>query len=698
MILYEANEKKFLNNGLGHINDALYCLETKNKSLNGWFVEIELPITYTEVILEGRILFIETKEKKGQPFRISNVEKNSKKIKIIANHIAFDAVDYILVDVRPTDLSPVSFLNWFNTRTDDPSPYITTSNVSGVATEYFIRTTLLEAFVKSQSIFGGVYDIDKFKISLLNKVGNDDGYTLIYGKNIQNAKIIEDWSFVCTKLFPVGPSGLMLPEKYIKSERQYEKLYTKTVTFDFSTSYENENGDKIEYTTEQIIEQLRELANKYITSNIEPLFYYEVNSDINESLQIGDIIRVKHPIFTLKTEVQKYTYDCLSKKVKSIEFGNYSPDVKKVFNDLKNTVNEAITKAEDSLNLSNKQTEIINNINKTGFVYIDDNEILILDKLPKSIAENVWRFGLGGIGFSSNGYKGPFEYALTSDGAFNIDFIKANAITVNKLAADVGSSLDLSSNKSIQLIVEETSEEINKSIENLSVTIEGLTNTLINTGGTNLVRDSIGLFNDKSWLGEFKKGDNIELNKLSIYNSSIQIDSLIHQQINTSIGIYTLSFDYIKNYELANTTVTINDTTYDLSETNITKLKYTFEVNSAIVDIKFNSDTVGALCLTNLMLNQRTESQIWSMNSNETFTDTVKIGRGMEISATGSNVMFSAQADIIGFKNNSNEYIVDFDEDGGNMNELLVRKKATISGTLIQEINNQTTINYIGGK
>ena len=33
--------------------------------------------------------------------------------------------------------------------------------------------------------------------------------------------------------------------------------------------------------------------------------------------------------------------------------------------------------------------------------------------------------------------------------------------------------------------------------------LDGLTNTLKTTGGNNLIRDSIGCFNDNSWEGDF---------------------------------------------------------------------------------------------------------------------------------------------------------------------------------------------------
>ena len=39
--LFESTEKNFINNGLGNIQ-PLKCVEIKKKSLNGWYVEIEV--------------------------------------------------------------------------------------------------------------------------------------------------------------------------------------------------------------------------------------------------------------------------------------------------------------------------------------------------------------------------------------------------------------------------------------------------------------------------------------------------------------------------------------------------------------------------------------------------------------------------------------------------------------------------------
>ena len=59
--------------------------------------------------------------------------------------------------------------------------------------------------------------------------------------------------------------------------------------------------------------------------------------------------------------------------------------------------------------------------------------MLILDSLPKENAQNVWRLGLGGFGFSSNGYEGPFEIAITMNGQINAKFISTGVMSVDRI-------------------------------------------------------------------------------------------------------------------------------------------------------------------------------------------------------------------------------------------------------------------------
>lgn len=75
-------------------------------------------------------------------------------------------------------------------------------------------------------------------------------------------------------------------------------------------------------------------------------------------------------------------------------------------------------------------TELIKNGVEGGYVFIDENEILIMDTQDKTTATNVWRWNSGGLGFSSTGYNGTFKTAMTSDGK-----IVADMITTGKMLA-----------------------------------------------------------------------------------------------------------------------------------------------------------------------------------------------------------------------------------------------------------------------
>lgn len=87
-----------------------------------------------------------------------------------------------------------------------------------------------------------------------------------------------------------------------------------------------------------------------------------------------------------------------------------------------------------------------------GYVVINTNsvsgrpyELLILDAPNISDAVNVWRWNVGGLGFSKNGYNGPYETAITSDGQIVADFITSGTLTANIIKAGVISSFDNSS-------------------------------------------------------------------------------------------------------------------------------------------------------------------------------------------------------------------------------------------------------------
>lgn len=424
--IFNSDDRDFSTAGNIIINPTK-CIETRKKSLNGWYLDIEVPIQYKDFIEQDMLCVVKTKSKLNpQAFRIKNIEKKQRKIVFQARHVMFDAEDYFLLDVRPTDKNGQNALSYINERTDKTSPFNVFSNVTVQDTAYFIRKNMLEAWTIIEERWGGVFDADNWDIRFLTKVGNDNGETVMYGKNLQGIEVYEDWSSVVTKLYPVGYDGLLLPEIYLESNIQYTEPYTRTV--DFTTDLEME-----EQTTEKMITELRIKARSYLEENKVPKISYTVSVNVNESLEMGDTVHIKHPLCNILAEVLEYEYNLISEKTKTITVGNYSRDVKTKFNTIKENINKVAERVTTQERVIEAQTNLINSMNKNGLVYIDENEILILDKLPREEAKNVWRFGLGGLGFSSNGYEGPFEAAITMDGQINANFITVGQMNVARI-------------------------------------------------------------------------------------------------------------------------------------------------------------------------------------------------------------------------------------------------------------------------
>lgn len=65
-------------------------------------------------------------------------------------------------------------------------------------------------------------------------------------------------------------------------------------------------------------------------------------------------------------------------------------------------------------------------------------ELLITDNLNLNQAVNIWRWNLGGLAHSSNGYNGPFtDVAITQDGKINATMITTGILTANLIKAGV---------------------------------------------------------------------------------------------------------------------------------------------------------------------------------------------------------------------------------------------------------------------
>jgi len=160
------------------------------------------------------------------------------------------------------------------------------------------------------------------------------------------------------------------------------------------------------------------------------------------------------------------------------------------------------------------------------------------------------------------------------------------------------------------------------------------------------------------------------------------------QIANVQNGTYTVSFKYKKvGPELASASVKINDKEYPLTEVGWTDFSEVVEVKSNHITVEFLSDTDNTLYVVDLLGNVGSEKEIWTQNPNEVRTDTVKIGRGIEVRSSEKNTYHRIDADGNRTYNIATGKVVNEATDrGSEMEELVVRGQAQISGLLIKQV------------
>lgn len=479
--LYKSNEKNFLHRGLGVLKDISDTVITEQ--VNGVFdLSFYYPLNgrLIKKIKEGNI--VRAKTKKGyQAFRINSIIKNDDFLGIFVHafHISYDLAYNFIEDTYIQKKGGAGALTQVLEKALIPHNFKSTSTVTGEFSSRLVRKNLLSAIMGNDensllSRGGGEFERDNFQINWKQSIGKDRGVKIKYRKNLVGLNFKVDEFDVITQIMPQGYDGLFLPEKYVKSPliNKYHtpKIAKKEYSDIISKEKSKDNENAIDHN--QALDKLRQRANQEfikgvdkprITCDVEfvdlsQTVEYEQYKQLEE-VYIGDTVTVYHPKLDVdvKIKIESYQYDPLSDSYINLTLGNSENTMLKAFSnadkalssveELKNNIQEALL--EKAIETS---TNLINN-GFGGFVKYYPDKILIMDTDSETTAKNVWQINKNGIGHSSTGINGPYKFSWTIDGQFNTEFIGAHSITANKLASDVGQSLDLSSNESINLSV-----------------------------------------------------------------------------------------------------------------------------------------------------------------------------------------------------------------------------------------------------
>jgi len=297
-----------------------------------------------------------------------------------------------------------------------------------------IRTFLLGEDDNSiQAIYGGEYEWDNYHVILHQNRGSNKGVKIRYGKNLIDLTQEENIENTITGIYPIWKSEgtiVELPEKVVHAANASNYPYLRTVIQDFTSEFDA-------MPTE---EELREYANLYIQK--EEIGVPDVCLTVNfvnladtmeysgvEALQtvnLGDTVTVEFPDLGVSAEqkVTKTEYDGLNERYTSITIGNIEKTVDVTLEDQMNQIQQKVSQ-EEAQNAIDRATGVMNagvrghviiGRNDQGFA----NEMFFLDNQNVALAKNVLRINVNGIGFSSNGLRGPYYQAWTLDGHLSL--------------------------------------------------------------------------------------------------------------------------------------------------------------------------------------------------------------------------------------------------------------------------------------
>jgi len=487
-ILYTADERRFITNGLGRLTDCTRCVVTEER--NGIYeCEFDYPISgaHFDEIQIGRIVACTHDDRHDiQPFVIyaRSVPDLNGMVTFSAHHISYRLSDVVVMPFAASsvaealqNISAYSVnANPFTFRTDKTTVANFENDVPRNA-----RNMLGGEENSILDVYGsGEYEFDRFEVKLYAHRGQDSDVEIRYSKNLTGLSEDIDHSGTYNAVVPFWTNAegqfVSLPEKMIIFEGVEPQIAYLTDHNLVIIRTENYEPIEVAYTMvdaapmdlsdafeeEPTVTQLRNAAISRFNSskgwepseNLEVDFIQLAQTEefadyaALQRVSLCDTVSVYYPqvgINKVKQKVVKVTYNVLLDRYDSIELGDIRTSLGQA---IKSSIMEDVPTTSMMDEAIEYATDLIRG-GLGGYVVMTPGpkgypeEILIMDSPSTDTAVNVWRFNKGGLGHSSNGYQGPFsDIALTADGKINASMITTGTINANLIKAGIISDVD----------------------------------------------------------------------------------------------------------------------------------------------------------------------------------------------------------------------------------------------------------------
>lgn len=464
-VLFDSKATSFSSNGLGRLTDAISCTVTEER--NGSFeLEMVYPIEgihYSDISYSKIIVAKPSRKNTYQAFRIYEISKPlSGQVTIKARHISYQ-LSYIPTVPFSADTVSGALSGLKNYATENCPFNLTADFTSGASfifqVPYSIRSLLGGQDGSILDVYGGEYEWDNWNVILHKNRGTNSGVVLRYGKNITDLTQEESIENTITGIFPywfkevsstvdtenedgsttsetTSSEVLVKLDSPVQSDKAGNFPYHLTQVVDFTNEFENEpTQDQLrEYTTQYIKENdigIPKVSIDVSFVNLRDTVEYK-DYAVLQDVNLCDTVTVLFEELGVSTTAKVITteFDVLNERYNSLEVGDPKSDLSSTIeSQLEEIANrptydeaqESVDRATGVLNAGTRGHVIINRTDD-GWA----NEILFLDNADINQAKEVLRINQKGIGFSSNGYKGPYYQSWTMDGHLALGGVNNN--------------------------------------------------------------------------------------------------------------------------------------------------------------------------------------------------------------------------------------------------------------------------------
>lgn len=456
-ILFDKKNNNWFSLGFGPLTDAMNSKVARER--NGIYtLSFNYPINGSlfHELKVGRWVVADagpTDVAKSQRFEIAKITKPIKGIvTVYCEHYRYKLLRSIVkVGTVYKNIPAQTALNMLRAHMEPKSDFTFYSNVG---TWSSIDFTDPNRFKNAQEVLGGVagsildnfggeYLFNNNQVRLLSKAGKETNIVIAYGKNLTDINQEESIENTYTSVYGWAKVGngdeekvITLPEVYIDSEYVGNYTERRIQMVDFS---DKEPKD---------VASLRKMAQTYIKSNaigvpkisIKASFVDLASSVMDDQLKnleildLCDWVTIAFNQLNIHTTAQivKTVWNVALDQYESIELGEARTDFAKVIEESKTNTDKIDSKIDWLEKAQKEASDIIKNPGK-GHVVIypslaDPQEWLLMDTTNINTARKVWRWNIDGLGFSSTGYNGTYELAMTNNGAIVADRITAGTL------------------------------------------------------------------------------------------------------------------------------------------------------------------------------------------------------------------------------------------------------------------------------